>query len=175
MEHVEDYLKNHTPKKHDFLNYIYRIIKLRENFLFYLMKILFFRTSTLYEQAYHINPYYTEPGKPSGFECTFEEGLCTGWSIVERGIIKDPRTNITENVGQWMVLQGSSISLLTGPLFDHTRKDHLGRYLLAQGSGNTPLTKFYFKTPPVRSYHIFHNLFSNLEKFHKSLEVSILF
>ena len=42
-----------------------------------------------------------------------------------------------------------AISLLTGPLFDHTRKDHLGRYLLAQGSGNTALTKFYFKTPAV--------------------------
>ena len=70
MEHLEDFLKNHSPEKHNFLNYI-------------------------------------EPGKPSGFECTFEEGLCDGWEVYERQVIKDPRTNITENVGQWMVLQGS--------------------------------------------------------------------
>lgn len=70
MSHLEDFLKNHTPEKHNFLNYV-------------------------------------EPGKPSGFECTFEEGLCDGWEVYERQVIKDPRTNITENVGQWMVLQGS--------------------------------------------------------------------
>ena len=74
MEHIEEFLKLHTPQRNDYLNFI-------------------------------------NPGKPSGFECTFEEGLCEKWIIVPEHESKDSRTNITEYVRQWKVLQVMGILL----------------------------------------------------------------
>ena len=59
---------------------------------------------------------------PSGFQCTFEEGLCDEWWIFPRDTITDPLTNMTETFNTWMVIQGPTISLLTGPKHDHTLK-----------------------------------------------------
>ena len=69
--------------------------------------------------------YFTTKNKsdtPSGFECTFEDGICGFWELFPRNEVKDPRTNMTKIYNAWMVIQGPSISLLTGPKHDHTRK-----------------------------------------------------
>ena len=55
-----------------------------------------------------------EDGKqfPTGFECTFEEGLCDDWFLVPSQNHKDPMTNMTEVFSEWIVLQGSTLRFL---------------------------------------------------------------
>ena len=46
---------------------------------------------------------------PTGFECTFEEGLCDDWFLVPSQNHKDPITNMTEVYSEWIVLQGPTL------------------------------------------------------------------
>merc|ERR1712130_939217 len=56
---------------------------------------------------------------------------------------------MTETFNEWMVIQGPTISLLTGPKFDHTLKNDQGMYLIAEGHGNEKLSTFRLTSPTV--------------------------
>ena len=63
MRHVEEYIDNHTPSRHDYLGYFNKTVKNQ----------------------------FIKSVKPNEFECTFDKGLCNGWRIEPKGIKKDPR------------------------------------------------------------------------------------
>ena len=63
MRHVEEYIDNHTPSRHDYLGYFNKTVKNQ----------------------------FIKSVKPNEFECTFDKGLCRGWRIEPKGFKKDPR------------------------------------------------------------------------------------
>ena len=121
MRHVEEYIDYHTPSRHDYLGYFNKTVKNQ----------------------------FIKSTRPNEFECTFDKGLCNGWKIEPKGIRKDPITNITEILSDWVVLKGPSMSLLTGPNRDHTTRNATGGYIIAQGFSAIFLSEFRFYSPAV--------------------------